>query len=164
MLDDNLIKITQTIEIFKFRNFKLLKITRTRSNPPFTRKQIPSSRRRNTQERKEEGDETSRFLISYRSFCGQKCGSAVIRWFLRPKRTKWPVTSPRPIKMTSNASSMTRSPYFTVTISPFVGRRFSAGKRVSNAPLKVWKVTWHRRHTVAAFEKLVGRWNGVLKI
>ena len=63
MLDDNLIKITQTIEIFKFRNFKLLKITRTRSNPPFTRKQILSSRKENAQEKKEEGgDETSPYL------------------------------------------------------------------------------------------------------
>lgn len=123
MLDDNLIKITQRIEIFKFRNFKQNPQNyTTRSNPPFARKQISSSRRGNTQEREEEGDETSRFLISYRSFCGQKRGSAVIRWFLRPKRTKWPVTSPRPIKMTSNASSMTRSPYLTVTISPIVER------------------------------------------
>lgn len=81
MLDDNLIKITQTIEIFKFRNFKQNPQNyTTRSNPPFTRKQILSSRKENAQEKKEEGgDETSRFLISYRSFCGQKRGSAVIR-------------------------------------------------------------------------------------
>lgn len=50
--------------------------------------------------------------------------------------------------------------HLTVTISPpFVevvaASLFSARKRVSNAPLKVWKITWHRRRTVAAFEKLV---------
>lgn len=125
----------------RFKNTKL-----------FNKSQNPKrSHRKNARERR--GDETSRFLISYRSFCEQK--HVARPWyddFCAPKRTKWPVTSPRSSKWRRCKldDSITLQRWQSLPLNRFFSR-------VSNAPLKVWRVTWHRRHTVVAFLKLVKR-------
>lgn len=170
MLDDNLIKITQRIEIFKFRNFKqnpqnytdeIKSTIREETNP---KTNLPVGKTRKRGKRRAMKRHVS-LLVT-----GVSAGKNVARpWyddFWGRKGQSGP--SPRLVQSKWRRTQARWLDHLTLRWQSLRllrgGRRFSAGKRVSNAPLKVWKVTWHRRHTVAAFEKLVGRWNGVLKI
>lgn len=151
---------------------KLHRITlHTKSNPPFARKQIPkvipSSCRENAQE--EGGSGAMKRHVSLLVIAVSSSKNVSRPWyddFWGRKGQSGP--SPRLVqsKWRRNASSMTRSPYGdNLSASKFCwgGRRFFS-RRGNAWVTHPWKVTWHRRHTVVAFEKLVGWWNGVLKI